>query len=143
MTIARIRAAVALAREAVTAIDLPAEPQSADPAAYRAWEGLMLQAASRIAASVAHDPRILDAAVGPPIEVGVNPPWRVLLMVAQLQAREHHSAAVRNGAVVKTIDEPRLVSAIGLGPATPGSARLPGSFRWSEHHCTRATQMVL
>lgn len=113
MTIARVRAAVTLAREAVMTIDLPAEPQSIDSAAYRVWEDRMLRAASRIAASVADDTRILDAAVGPPIEVGVNPPWRVLLMIAQLQAREHHSVAGRNGAVVKTIDEPRLVSAIG------------------------------
>jgi hypothetical protein len=51
----------------------------------RAWEDLMLDAASGIAASVGYDLSVLDAAVGPELEVGVNPPWRVLLLLAQLE----------------------------------------------------------
>lgn len=113
MTIARVRAALALAREVATTVDLPAEPQSVNPGAYRAWENLMLQSADRIAASVAYDTRILDAAVGPPIEVGINPPWRVLLMIAQLRSREHHSVVTSNRAAAMTTAEPRLAGAIG------------------------------
>jgi hypothetical protein len=55
----------------------------------------MLHAAGRIAASVAYDTQILDAAIGPPVEVGINSPWQVLLMIAQLDARAHHRAAAK------------------------------------------------
>jgi hypothetical protein len=112
MDITRVRAVVVLARESANAIELPPKPQSANPEGYRAWESLMLHAADRIAASVAYDAQILDAAAGPPLEVGINPPWRVLLMIAQLDARAHHRAAAKPE-VSSPGRKPRLTCATG------------------------------
>ena len=112
MDIIRVRAVVVQAREVTNRIELPAEPQSANPEAYRAWESLMLHAAGRMAASVAYNTQLLDAAIGPPIEVGINPPWRVLLMIARLDASAHHRPAAKPE-VSSPGRKPRLASATG------------------------------
>lgn len=84
MTIAlKARAAVRLAREIAEIIPFPPGGGRADPQMYWAWENLMLDAARGLAAQVGNDLRVLDTAVGPKLEVGVNPPWRVLLILAQ------------------------------------------------------------
>ena len=93
--------AVQLAREIAQVVPLPPGGQHRDPEMCRAWEELMLDAASGIAASVGYDRRVLDAALGPELEVGVNPPWRVLLILAQLEAEardEFRMGAKANGA---------------------------------------------
>lgn len=54
----------------------------ADTSAHRRWENLMLEAGHGIAAVVGHDRDLLLAAIGPDIEVGVNPSWRALLEIA-------------------------------------------------------------
>jgi hypothetical protein len=94
MTIAaRVRAAVNLARDLAEVVPPPAQRPHAGPEAALAWEGMMLTAANSLAATVDYDCEVLDAAVGPAIEVGVNPPWRVLLQIAQLEARAHAARA--------------------------------------------------
>jgi hypothetical protein len=89
MIAAKARAAVNLARDFAEMVPSPPGGRRPDPVAYRAWEDFMLTAANRLAVTVGYDCEVLDAAVGPAIEVGVNPPWRVLLQIAQLQARAH------------------------------------------------------
>jgi len=83
---ASTRAAIQLAREIAEIVPFPPCAAHADPVMRGAWEDLMLDAASGIAASVGYDLSVLDTAVGPELEVGVNPPWRVLLLLAQLEA---------------------------------------------------------
>jgi hypothetical protein len=70
----------------------------------------MLDAASGLAASVGYDRRVLDLALGPELEVGVNPPWRVLLILAQLEAeaRDELRTAAR---VSNASGRPRLTGA--------------------------------
>lgn len=92
MIAAKARSAINLAREIADLVPLPPRSREADPVAYRAWEDTMLQAASGIAACVGFDRAVLDVAVGPKLEVGVNPPWRVLLMIAQLEAEGRDAA---------------------------------------------------
>jgi hypothetical protein len=90
MTIAaKARAAVNLACDIAEMVPSPPGGRLPDPMAYRAWEDFMLTAASRLAVTVGYDCEVLDAAVGPAIQVGVNPPWRVLLQIAQLEAKAH------------------------------------------------------
>jgi hypothetical protein len=89
MIAAKARVAVNLAREIAEIVPYPPGGRRPDPVAYQAWEDLMLTAASRLAVTVGYDCAVLDAAVGPAIEVGVNPPWRVLLQIAQLEAEAH------------------------------------------------------
>jgi hypothetical protein len=86
MIAAKARAAVNLAREIAGEVPLPPGGRRPDPVAYQAWEELMLTAASGLAVTVGYDCEVLEAAVGPAIEVGVNPPWRVLLQIARLEA---------------------------------------------------------
>lgn len=89
MIAAKARAAVNLARDIAEMVPSPPGGRLPDPVAYRAWEDFMLTAASRLAVTVGYDCEVLDVAVGPAIEVGVNPPWRVLLQIAQLEANAH------------------------------------------------------
>jgi hypothetical protein len=89
MIAAKARAAVNLAREIAEEVPLPPSGRRPDPVAYQAWEELMLTAASGVAVTVGYDCEVLDAAVGPAIEVGVNPPWRVLLQIARLESIAH------------------------------------------------------
>lgn len=89
MIAAKARSAVNLAREIADMVPSPPGGRRPDPEAYRAWEDFMLTAASHLAITVEYDCEVLDAAVGPAIEVGVNPPWRVLLQIAQLEAKAH------------------------------------------------------
>ncbi|TNC29219.1 hypothetical protein [Amycolatopsis alkalitolerans] len=42
----------------------------------------MVNAANGLAAAYRERPHVLEAAIGPALEVGVNPPWRVLLILA-------------------------------------------------------------
>jgi hypothetical protein len=88
MIAAKARAAVNLARDIAEMVPSPPGGRL-DPMAYRAWEDFMLTAASRLAVTVGYDCDVLDAAVGPAIQVGVNPPWRVLLQIAHLEAKAH------------------------------------------------------
>lgn len=96
MIAAKAQATVNLSRDVADVIPLPPETHPVDPVAYHAWEELMLTAADGIAESVGYDRDVLDAAVGPALEVGVNPPWRVLLVIAQLfaAARDERRSAV-------------------------------------------------
>ena len=55
----------------------------------------MLRAAQRLAAALDYDVALLEAAVGPPIEVGRNPEWRVLLSIAALTAGREQTSAAR------------------------------------------------
>ncbi|MGH3492644.1 MAG: hypothetical protein ACRDQ1_05320 [Sciscionella sp.] len=71
-------------------VPFPPGGRRPDPVSYLAWEDLMLSAAGGLAESVDYDEQVLAAAVGPEIEVGVNPPWRVLLQIAQLEAAAHN-----------------------------------------------------
>ncbi|MGW4339824.1 hypothetical protein ACWEK5_44665 [Rhodococcus koreensis] len=71
-----------LAKRIATVIPAPSESLYDDAPSHRAWEDLMLEAAHGIAAAVDH--YLLRQAVGPALEVGVNPPWRALLEVALL-----------------------------------------------------------
>jgi len=89
MIAAKARSVVNLAREIAEMVPFPPGGRRPDPVAYRAWEDFMLTAASRLAVTAGYDCEVLDAAVGPAIEVGVNPPWRVLLQIAQLEAKAH------------------------------------------------------
>jgi hypothetical protein len=89
MIAAKARSAVNLAREIAEMVPSPPGGRRPDPVAYRAWEDFMLAAGSGLAVTVGYDCEALDAAVGPAIEVGVNPPWRVLLQIAQLEAKAH------------------------------------------------------
>ena len=89
MIAAKARAAVNLAREVAEEVPLPPGGRRPDPVAYQAWEELMLTAASGLAVTVGYDCEVLEAAVGPAIQVGVNPPWRVLLQIARLEAMAH------------------------------------------------------
>jgi hypothetical protein len=89
MIAAKARAVVNLAREIADNVPFPPGGRRPDPEAYRAWEEVMLSAASGLAVSVDYDCDVLAAAVGPKLQVGVNPPWRVLLQIAQLEARSH------------------------------------------------------
>jgi hypothetical protein len=92
MITVKARAVVSLARDMADIIPFPPGGRHPDPVMYRAWEELMLQAASGLALSVGYDREVLDAAVGPKLEVGVNPAWRVLLMIAQQEARARQEA---------------------------------------------------
>jgi len=96
---------VQLAREIAQVVPLPPGGQHRDPDMCLAWEELMLDAASGIAASAGYDTRVLDAALGPKLEVGVNPPWRVLLILAQLEAEARDELPMGAG------DPPRLTGA--------------------------------
>jgi hypothetical protein len=89
MIAAKARAVVNLAREIADNVPFPPGGQRPDPETYRAWEEVMLSAASGLAVSVSYDCDVLEAAVGPKLQVGVNPPWRVLLQIAQLEAQAH------------------------------------------------------
>lgn len=89
MIAAKVRAAVNLAREIAEEVPIPPGGRRPDPVAYQAWEELMLTAASGVALTVGYDCEVLEAAVGPAIEVGVNPPWRVLLQIARLESIAH------------------------------------------------------
>ena len=89
MIAAKARAVVNLAREIAGNVPFPPGDRRPDPEAYRAWEEVMLSAASGLAVSVGYDCDVLEAAVGPRLQVGVNPPWRVLLQIAQLEAQAH------------------------------------------------------
>jgi hypothetical protein len=89
MIAAKARAVVNLAREIADNVPFPPGGRRPDPDAYRAWEEVMLNAASGLAVSTGYDCEVLEAAVGPAIEVGANPPWRVLLQIAQLEAAAH------------------------------------------------------
>ena len=80
------RAAVHLAREMADIVPPPPGGPNVDSECYRSWEELMMEAAGGLARSVGYDVDVLDVAVGPELEVGVNPPWRVLLMIAQREA---------------------------------------------------------
>jgi hypothetical protein len=110
MIAASARAAVQLAREIAQIVPLPPGGRHRDPDMCRAWEELMLDAASGLAASVGYDRRVLDLALGPELEVGVNPPWRVLLILAQLEAeaRDELRTAAR---VSSASGRPRLTGA--------------------------------
>lgn len=89
MIAAKARAVVNLAREIADNVPFPPGDRWPDPEAYRAWEEVMLSAASGLAVSVGYDCDVLAAAVGPRLQVGVNPTWRVLLQIAQLEAQSH------------------------------------------------------
>ena len=95
-----------LARAIACVIPQVPVPLRAEVAAGRQWENLMLEAAHGIAAAVDHDRELLVAAIGPTIEVGVNPPWRALLEVAL---------------IVSTPAEHSSLTAVA--PARPASAR--------------------
>lgn len=90
------RHAVRLAQTMADFVPAPEIRPTVDADAYRAWEDLMLLAAHELAAAVRYDEHVLDAAIGPPIEVGVNPEWRVLLMVARLEAASRHGGRWRD-----------------------------------------------
>jgi hypothetical protein len=117
MIAAKARAVVHLAREVAEIIPLPPGGRRPDPSLYLAWEELMLDAAKGIAASVGNDQDVLDLAVGPELEVGVNPPWRFLLMLAQLEAETSNVSRL-----VTPMDQPRRRAQPGAVPAAGLSA---------------------
>jgi hypothetical protein len=93
MIAAKARAVVGLAREMADLVPFPPGGRCPDPIAYRAWEDLMISAGRGLADSIGYDLDVLDVAVGPEIEVGVNPPWRVLLQIARMEAESHECSA--------------------------------------------------
>lgn len=80
---------VEFAQQCAALIPSPRECRAAEAQEYRDWEDLMMTAGECIAGRAGFDPEVLRAAVGPRIEVGVNPPWRVLLEIALLAAEQH------------------------------------------------------
>lgn len=76
----RVRTAVRYAHAAAEL--LPAPPTGEPGALAREWELLVMETAVNIAAAVHQDEDALRLAIGPAIEVGTNPPWRVLLELA-------------------------------------------------------------
>jgi hypothetical protein len=99
MIAARASAVVKLAREIADILPFPPGDLLSDPVAYHEWEQVMLQAAHGLAMKAEYDCDVLYAAIGPKLEVGANPVWRVLLMIALQEARvyrEAHPAAPAN-----------------------------------------------
>jgi hypothetical protein len=95
-------AVVDLAHRIAAAIPPPPADLAGDPVLRNQHESLFNEAASGIAEAVGDDHHLLRALVGPPIEIGVNPPWRQLLEVAMslAQARDTgHPGAWRSPAV--------------------------------------------
>jgi hypothetical protein len=94
MSAANAHEVVTTARDMADLIPLPAGGRHPDPVNYRAWEDLMLAAAGALARKTGYDRDLLSVAVGPKLEVGMNPPWRALLLIAQsaAEARQHARA---------------------------------------------------
>lgn len=76
------RAAVRLAHEIAEMIPAPPPSLDDDQMSHQMWEDLMMSAADGLARRYEGRAGVLEVAIGPPIEVGVNPAWRVLLMLA-------------------------------------------------------------
>jgi hypothetical protein len=124
MTTARTQAVVRLAREIAEIIPFPPADGWTDPGLRTAWEEVMLRAANWIATSVEYDRRVLDRAVGPALEVGVNPPWRVLLLLAQLAAESRDKAGALDDAGAARVLRP-VFGARGGRAAAPARTQ-PG-----------------
>jgi hypothetical protein len=84
----RVKAAIRCAQEAAAV--LPPAPSIAlglqHPELEEERRLLVLETAEMVSASVSHDLDVLRLAIGPALEVGVNPPWRMLLELALVVA---------------------------------------------------------
>jgi hypothetical protein len=87
--------------------ELPDAGSDGGDPSYATWEHRMIAAAKFLAAQLDHDCALLSAAIGPPIEVGRNVPWRVLLQIALMSA---HATV---GTTPTPTDRVRLLADVG------------------------------
>ncbi|WP_067674477.1 hypothetical protein [Nocardia miyunensis] len=141
MVDADIHAAVQLAREVAELIPEPSGSLLEDEASHRLWADVMVNAADNLAFAYRGRAELLEAAVGPALEVGVNPPWRVLLILALARIHgvtsglPHYLLAVEHGALTSESDRLRVAQGQSAPQGFGMSKRTP--LVLARHNCGR------